>query len=71
MNCVYASGANLSVGSRAIQLIFSLLVVVLPLAPSLVALVRVVPRDAHGLVLAGKKELGYFLHELIIYSKTG
>lgn len=48
------AGANLSVGSRASQLIFSLLEVGLSLAPSLVALVPVVLRDAHGSTLAEK-----------------
>lgn len=43
---MYGAGANLSVGSRASQLIFSLLVVGLSLALGLAALVPVVLRDA-------------------------
>ena len=57
MNCVYASGANLSVGRRAPQLITLLLVVGLSLTLGLVELVTVVPRDAHGSAPAGKSEL--------------
>ena len=45
-DCVYAAGASLCVGSGASQLILPLLVVGLSLAPSLTALVPVVPRDA-------------------------
>ena len=47
-------GANLCVGSGAFQLILLLLVVGFSLAPSLMALVPVVPRDAHCSALAGK-----------------
>ena len=54
MDSVYAVGANLTVGGRAPQLIFSLLVVGLLVAPGLTALVPIVSRGAHGLVLAGK-----------------
>lgn len=43
---VFVTGANLCVGSGASQLIFSLLVIGLSLAPRLAALVPVVPRDA-------------------------
>lgn len=46
-DCVYA-GANLRVGSRVSQLILLLLVIGLSLAPSLVVLMTVVPRDACG-----------------------
>ena len=42
-DCVYAAGANLCVGSGAFQLILLLLVVGFSLAPSLMALVPVVP----------------------------
>ena len=54
--CVYAAGAHLSVGSRVSRLTFSLLLIGLSLAPSLVALVPVVLRDAHGLAPAGRRK---------------
>ena len=47
MNCVYAAGSNLGVGSGAFQLILPLPVVGLSLVPGLAALVPVVPRDAY------------------------
>lgn len=58
---------NGSLGSGAPQIIFSLLVVGLSLAPGLAALVPVVPRDAHGLALAGKSSTRLFKtwHHLI------
>ena len=60
MDCVYAAGANLCVGSGASQLILLLLVVGLSLAPGLTALVPVVPRDAHRSAPAGKRVFMYF-----------
>ena len=59
---MYATGTNLCVGSGAFQLILLLLVVGLSLAPSLMALVPVVPRDAHRLALAGKN-CNFFVSE--------
>ena len=53
-------GATLTAGSRAPQLLFSLLVVGLPPAPGLAVLVPVVPREAHRLAPAGKRELFIF-----------
>ena len=55
------SGATLNVGSRAPQLLFSFLVIGLPVGPSRAALVPVVPRDAHGLAPAGKRKKGFLL----------
>ena len=54
MDCVYVVDVNLNVDSRVSQLMFSLLVVGLSLALSLVAPVPVVLRDVHGSGLAGK-----------------
>ena len=48
------AGASLSAGSGASQLTMSLLVAELAVAPSIVALVPVVLRDARGSALAGK-----------------
>ena len=56
MHELCVAGANLSVGRRAPQLITLLLVVGLSLTLGLVELVTVVPRDAHGLAPAGKRE---------------
>lgn len=53
-DCVYMAGVNLSIGSGASWHIFLLLVGGLSLAPSLAALVPVVPKDAYGLVAAEK-----------------
>lgn len=47
MDCVYAAGSNLGVGSRAFQLIPPLPVVGLSLVPGLAALAPIVPRDAY------------------------
>ena len=60
MNCVYAAGSNLGVGSGAFQLILPLPVVGLSLVPGLAALVPVVPRDAHRSALA-RKSLPLFI----------
>lgn len=51
---LYAAGASLGVGLGASQLILALLVVGLFLAPGLVALMPLVPKDIHCSVLAGK-----------------
>ena len=47
------------VGSRVSQFPVSLPVAGLSLAPGLVALAPVVPRDAHGLALAGKRKCSH------------
>ena len=51
---VVCGGASLRAGSRAPQLLVSLLVGRASSCPGLTALVPVVLRDAHGLVLAGR-----------------
>lgn len=55
-----AAGPNLSVGSGAAQLTFSLLVIGLSLASGLVALVSIVLRDAYGSELAVKCSYYFF-----------
>lgn len=55
VDCVCAAGPVLVLAAgRLSQLLFLLFVVGLSLAPSLVAPVPVVPRNAHGSALAGK-----------------
>ena len=56
-------GANLHVDSGASQLILPPLVVGFSLAPGLMALVPVVPRDFHRLALAGKSFNFFVSHQ--------
>lgn len=53
------AGAGLRVGSGAPRLVFSLLVLGLSLAPALVVLVPVVPRDTRGSAPTGKYVAGF------------
>lgn len=53
------AGASLRVGSGAPRLVFSLLVLGLSLAPALVVLVPVVPRDTRGSAPTGKYVAGF------------
>ena len=64
-DCVYAVGVNLGV-SGVSQLILLLLVVGLSLAPSVAALVPVVPRDANHSVLARKSCLYSFVYSCLL-----